>query len=73
MKHGKNVGVETLVAIRRFTQRSIDDLLELSPLDSDVRTAKLAAAVISSLRERGEVLALPPEPKPQPKRRTKDA
>lgn len=68
IKKGENVGVSALIAIREFTGKSIDELLEL---DDSPQTAKIAAAVVATL-QRQQQEAAPASPPAKPTRKVKE-
>lgn len=75
-KPGKGVGLPTLLALRKYTNRSVDDLLGLGPLPNDELADQIRATLETMLkaREAGRELprfvkapavrALPPAPPP---------
>lgn len=45
LRPGKGVGVSTLLALRRYTSRTLDDLLGLDPLPSEQLVAQIRASI----------------------------
>jgi hypothetical protein len=68
MRNGNGIGIMTLIRLRKLTQLTIDDLLGLDPLTSDIERAVAREIDRRSQPPRSEPLPKGPTPNAPPSR-----